>query len=87
MLKNCTKINYVSKALYNYTTGDSFSLIEKTYSDYSKKCEMVYEAWMDLLVQFENKELYLEKKANKFVEQCKYYAFERDVNLKKFLKN
>ena len=84
VLPNCTRVGVVRKPIYNYYIGDSNTLMGRTYDDYCLKCDKVYQAWQKLLSMKSNKKDFMNKKANSFVSRCYYYAFERDVDLKKY---
>ena len=84
VLPNCGRIGVVNKPLYNYNIGDGNSLIERTHEDYCIKCDKVYQAWKAMLRESQESEQVLSKKANRFVSQCYYYAFERQINIQNY---
>lgn len=84
VIPNCARIGVVSKPIYNYYVGDGSSLIGRTHEDYCLKCDKVYQAWKSMLGAAQEKQHILTKKANGFVSRCYYYAFERQMNLRKY---
>lgn len=78
------KITVVTQPVYNYVTGNPGSLMSRTHSDYCKKLDVVYRAWINLLNSYGNKEQALVKMANSYVNKCMYYIYEREVDVKEF---
>jgi glycosyltransferase involved in cell wall biosynthesis len=83
LAKPC-RVSVVAKAIHNYITGNSGSLIGRTHPDYCRKVDAAYKAWKTLLERYEKKDEALEQMANAHVSRCMYYGFERDVDVKAF---
>lgn len=75
------------KPIYNYTTGNAGSLVGRTHSDYCRKVDVAYQSWKELLKDYDQKDSILTAHANGHVERCRYYGFERDVNLEDFFES
>lgn len=84
VLPNCVRIGVVNKPIYNYNVGDGSSLIGHTHEDYCLKCDSVYNAWKDMLGDYQESAHILAKKANGLVSRCYYYAFERQVSIQNY---
>lgn len=78
------RIAVIPKAIYNYITGNTGSLIGRTHTDYCRKVDMAYGAWKRLLNDYEKKDVVLATMANAHVNRCMYYGFERDLNTEEF---
>lgn len=74
------RIAVITKAILNYVTGNTGSLIGRTHLDYCRKVDAAYKAWKALLEPYEKKEEALTQMANAHVSRCMYYGFERDVD-------
>lgn len=84
ILTSPKRVAVIPKAIYNYVSGNSGSLIGRTHQDYCRKVDQAYLAWMRLLDGYENEETELQMMANAHVNRCIYYGFERDVNIEVF---
>ncbi|MBQ7890387.1 MAG: glycosyltransferase family 2 protein [Erysipelotrichaceae bacterium] len=84
VINKCKKISIIHESLYYYVNGVQDALTNRTYQDYCVKSDLVYKAWKSLLSE-EKYNNYLAQKANSYVERCKYYCFERDVDLNHFV--
>ena len=84
VISKCKAIGVVKKPIYNYYIGDGSTLIGRTHEDYCLKCDKVYSAWETMLKDDSSKYTIMEKKANSYVLRSYYYAFERDVDIKKY---
>lgn len=84
VLSNCARVGVVRKPIYNYYIGNGSTLMGRTHEDYCLKCDKVYEAWDKLLLPEPSKRNLMENKANSFVTRSFYYAFERNVDIKKY---
>ena len=78
------RIKIIPKAIHNYVTGNSGSLIGRTHPDYCRKVDAAYSAWKKLLQPYEKRNEVLVQMANAHVSRCMYYGFERDVVVKDF---
>lgn len=78
------RIAVIPKALYNYVTGNTGSLVGRTHQDYCRKVDTAYQAWKNLLNGYDKKETVLASMANSHVSRCMYYGFERDVDVNNF---
>ena len=63
------------------------TLIGKTYQNYCELQEQVYLAWKALFIRSTYRNEILEKRANELTEACRYYLYERDINVDLFLKS
>ena len=72
-------IALLTEAVYYYVTGNTGSLMGRTHPDFCTKCSAAFEAWSALLAGWPQADAYLTQMANRFVERCRYYGFERDV--------
>lgn len=79
------RIAVLPKAILNYVTGNTGSLIGRTHQDYCRKVNAAYRAWVLLLEPYDKANEALEKMANAHVNRCMYYGFERDVDIKMFV--
>lgn len=84
VLVNCRKVSIVNESIYDYYIDSVDALTRRTHQDYCRKCNEVYLAWEELLNGCATASAVLVKKANSFVERCKYYGFERPVIIKEF---
>lgn len=84
VLPRCGSVGVVQKPIYNYYTGNGNTLVGRTHDDYCLKCDKVYKAWNEMLSIESIRQSFMNKKANSFVSCCYYYAFERNVDIKKF---
>lgn len=84
LLTEQRRIAVIPKALYNYVTGNTGSLVGRTHQDYCRKVDTAYLAWKNLLNSYDKKETVLASMANGHVSRCMYYGFERDVNTRQF---
>lgn len=84
VLTTPSRIAVVSKPILSYVTGNAGSLIGRTHPDYCRKVDAAYSAWKTLLQPYEKKEEILSQMAQANVSRCKYYGFERDVDVKMF---
>lgn len=78
------RIAVIPKALYNYVTGNTGSLVGRTHQDYCRKADAAYQAWKNLLNGCDKKETVLASMANSHVSRCMYYGFEREVDVNHF---
>lgn len=78
------RLAIIPKALYNYVTGNTGSLVGRTHADYCRKVDVAYEAWKKLLYDYDKKDETLTRMADAHVNRCMYYGFERDVDVRKF---
>ena len=60
LAKPC-RVSVVAKAIHNYITGNSGSLIGRTHPDYCRKVDAAYKAWKTLLERYEKKDEALEQ--------------------------
>ncbi|MBE6937879.1 MAG: glycosyltransferase family 2 protein [Ruminococcaceae bacterium] len=81
------RVAVVPKAILNYVTGNSDSLIGRTHLDYCRKVDAAYEAWKKLLEHYEKKIEVLKQMANAHVKRCMFYGFERDLSTKAFFED
>lgn len=84
LLTEQRRIAVIPKALYNYITGNTGSLVGRTHQDYCRKVDIAYCAWKKLLQNYDKKDDILATMANAHVSRCMYYGFERDVNTRQF---
>ena len=78
------RVAVLPEPLYYYVTGNSGSLMGRTHPDYCAKLDAAYCSWKKLLHRQQNRDTFLQEKANACVEKCMYYGFERDVNTDEF---
>lgn len=84
VLASCEKVSILRQPIYNYVVGNCNALTQQVHHDYCQKCEQVFVAWKQLLENYEKCDEVLQDKANMFVTRCRYYGFERAVDLKSF---
>ena len=84
ILKKCENVKVIDQPLYNYVVGNQSSLMGRTHQDYCMKRDWVYRTWVELLNGYDGKQAILDKKANEAVESCRYYCYERNVDVKDF---
>ena len=84
VLKKATRVVVLPKALYYYVIDGDNMLTGRTRDNYCELSDRVYSAWKSLLENKADGEIILRRKANVFTARCRYYGFERDVNVKDF---
>lgn len=84
VLKKCRKIQIVEDTLYNYYVDSVEALTKKTYKDYCKKCDTVFEAWKELVKDATMRDDILKERAEILFNACKYYGLEKPVKVKEF---
>lgn len=87
VLNDCHVLSVVDYPIYHYVVGNDESLTGKVYQDYCELQEQVYLAWKKLISGSEYSKIILEKKADELASTFQYYLYERDINLKSFLKS
>ena len=83
-VKKAKKIEIISSPLYYYVLPGETALTRKLHPDYCRLSDRVFHAWTDLFDDDPVRKPFLERKANYFVDRCRYYGFERDVDCKAF---
>ncbi len=78
VLANCRKIAVLGEPLYYYLAGGA--LTSKTHADFPSKCDRVYHAWCALVGQARAK-----FRAKSLAENCKFYLFERNIDMGAFV--
>lgn len=87
VLRICKSLAMVEQPIYNYVIGNPGSLVGRVHQDYCCKREQVYLAWKELLKPCECSVNILEHHANAAVNTCRYYGFERPVDVNNFFKD
>lgn len=77
------EITYIKEPIYNYYIGEN-TLSEKTHQDYCGLSDQVYCEWVRLLKDSGIGQVFLQKKAERFVDRCKYYGYEHNVDCRAF---
>ena len=87
VLKPDVNIGIVKEPIYFYVLGNDNSLMGRTYQDFCRKCEKIFEGWDELLLECSNRDKILTQLANQFTTRCYYYGIEREINLVSFFKD
>ena len=87
ILERTKKIAVLPKAIYCYAVDGENMLTGRTYADFCELSDRVFSAWERLMQDAPGRDPFLEKKANSFVTRCRYYGFERDINIRAFFKS
>ncbi len=82
--KRAKKIVTIESPLYYYMQLGEDALTKRLTPDYCRLSDCVFQAWQQLLGEDPERASFLEKKANYFVQRCRYYGFEHPVNVKSF---
>ena len=85
LLEEPVKLYFLNEAIYYYVRADG-TLTQRMHDNYCQLCDKVFLAWKKLLTPTYNSSLLSERKANYMAEVCKYYGFEKDVNVLRFYK-
>lgn len=84
VLEKAERVAVLPEALYCYVTDGENMLTGRTREDYCMLSDRVFAAWERLLQDAPERESILERKANAFVDRCRYYGLERDVDVRSF---
>ena len=87
VLEKASRIAIISEAVYCYTIDGKDTLTGRSYADFCELSDRVFLAWEHLVQCVPGKDEFLQKKANSFVGRCRYYGFERDVNIQHFFES
>lgn len=83
VLYDCERIALVKKPIYNYVFGSSTSLMAKADDDFCNINQMAFDLWTRMLSGTAAED-HLAEFANKRLDVCKYYGFERKLDAEKF---
>lgn len=83
VLYDCERIALVKKPIYNYFVGSSNSLTAKVHEDFCNINQKAFDMWI-LLLSGTAAESFLTEFADRRLEVCKYYGYERKLDAKKF---
>ena len=83
VLYDCERIALVKKPIYNYVFGSSNSLMAKAHDDYCNINQMAFDLWT-LMLSGTDAETFLAEFADRRLDVCRYYGFERKLDAKKF---
>lgn len=78
IMKKSVNLFCLNEPLYCYVRNEE-TLANKTHQDYSKICDRVWNEWKELLGNSANSNKILEEKANKIIENCKWYMLDRSI--------
>ena len=84
VLEKTDNVAVVPEAVYCYVSGGPNMLTGRTYENYCVLSDRVFSAWEQLLSKAPENEAFLQRKANAYVERCRFYGFERDVNVRTY---
>lgn len=87
VLEKARKVGTLPLPLYYYVCDGEGMLTGRTHKDFCTLSDKVFLAWEELLSGPAKPTAYLEKKANTFVERCRYYGFERNVDYRSFFES
>ena len=82
--KKAVNIEIIESPLYYYTLPGENTLTGKLHPDFCKLSNRVFQEWEELAGNNPMLKSVLEKKANYFVDRCRYYGFERNVECRAF---
>lgn len=80
VLKKCTKINAVTKPLYNYILENENALTSKVYQNYCELQDKVYAEWKKLFESYSDNKQVIQNRSEKMIIRSIYYGFERKLN-------
>jgi len=84
VLERCSQVSLLDEALYLYSINVKDALMQKTHQDYCINSEYVFAAWKKLLTSYNHADRMLREKARMFIERCRFYGYERKINVKIF---
>lgn len=80
VLKKCTKINAVTKPLYNYILGNESTLTNKVHQNYCELQDKVYTEWKKLFASYSDYKRVVQNRSKKMIITSIYYGFEKKLN-------
>lgn len=87
VLKQCQSVGIVSLPIYNYVVDNEQALTSRTYQDYCEKQDLAFLEWEKLLSNYPKREEAFIRRAEAALSACKYYGFERDVEVRSFFES
>ncbi len=84
VLEKAGSVSVLPAALYCYVSSGMDMLTSRTYEDYCLLSDRVFLVWERLTHSMPGSSDFLQRKANAFVGRCRFYGFERNVDVKRY---